>query len=358
MKQSKSFGNLSGETNHKSYLSTEDRKMNSSLGNSRRAGQKWRSLVELSSSARILRNGKTDCDGNAASRESSLMAREVERLQRLKLNVLRANDERRKSYAGFEHKQRPQRRLSADWRETATASPSAENRETLQLPRIKRLTEQTRPAAPSKRQGDNRGEQAVDENGKNFEKNQDKEKFEDVRYGSPLPFRAGVQPQDKTRKPSIGPQITVSGTVDQTKVKDSVRYGSPLPFRAGAPSSQDKTRKHSIGPQITVSGTANLNSKVKDFVQRSQPGPSETSLRMARKMTKKLPSMKSNDIKQRSNGKLDQQAQQIIVNTDTCPPISFYEDRSWYYQDKRGKCRYLRIPDSPVPPITSVFDKD
>jgi uncharacterized protein YkuJ len=47
-----------------------------------------------------------------------------------------------------------------------------------------------------------------------------------------------------------------------------------------------------------------------------------------------------------------------IVNIHTCPNVNVFTDRSWMYQDRRAqKCRYIRMPQTPVPTISEIFDK-
>lgn len=98
-----------------------------------------------------------------------------------------------------------------------------------------------------------------------------------------------------------------------------------------------------------------LRSKVKKFLQAPQPKASTPSLRI-----KKIPDVQLHMDEKGSNHNIDlrKQLTGVPINTDTCPLMSHFKDRKWYYQDKSGKCRYLRVPESPVPPVSFVFTKD
>ncbi|KAJ7394320.1 hypothetical protein OS493_000123 [Desmophyllum pertusum] len=90
--------------------------------------------------------------------------------------------------------------------------------------------------------------------------------------------------------------------------------------------------------------------KVKAFLQRHQPKASHGTLKV--KAAKKKPGFPANKLRERRS------QDRIIVNTDSCPSSNLVnQDRSWYYQDRKGKCRYLRLPESPVPPIEWVFKR-
>ena len=93
-----------------------------------------------------------------------------------------------------------------------------------------------------------------------------------------------------------------------------------------------------------------LELKVKDFLRKHQPKASPRTLKV--KAVKKKPAFPASKLRERRS------QERITVNTDTCPSTNLVnQDRSWYYQDRRGKCRYLRVPESPTPPIEWVFQR-
>lgn len=101
-------------------------------------------------------------------------------------------------------------------------------------------------------------------------------------------------------------------------------------------------------------GTTNLEDdldlKVKDFLRKHQPKASPRTLKV--KAVKKKPAFPASKLRERRS------QERITVNTNTCPSSNLVnQDRSWYYQDRRGKCRYLRVPESPTPPIEWVFQR-
>ena len=104
-----------------------------------------------------------------------------------------------------------------------------------------------------------------------------------------------------------------------------------------------------------------LRLKVKNFLQKPQPKASEPSLR-----TQKYPDAQfpmdgeelGNNHSTSKNTDLPGKGMGVPINTNTCPLFSHFKDRKWYYQDKTGKCRYLRVPESPIPPVSYVFEND
>jgi len=93
-----------------------------------------------------------------------------------------------------------------------------------------------------------------------------------------------------------------------------------------------------------------LDLKVKDFLRKHQPKASPRTLKV--KAVKKKAAFPPSKLRERRS------QERITVNTDTCPSTNLVnQDRSWYYQDRRGKCRYLRVPESPTPPIEWVFQR-
>ena len=115
-----------------------------------------------------------------------------------------------------------------------------------------------------------------------------------------------------------------------------------------------RRNQHNIGIHEALL-EKDLPLRVKEFLQKPQPKASTPSLRI-----KKIP-----DIHLEEKGKgisydisLREQFTGVPINTNSCPLMSHFKDRKWYYQDKSGKCRYLRVPESPIPPVSFVFAKD
>lgn len=99
-----------------------------------------------------------------------------------------------------------------------------------------------------------------------------------------------------------------------------------------------------------------LNSKIKKFVAKLNTTSPPSSLKIRRSTI--------HDISVQSHSKRSKDPVQGIerkkvygvVNMHTCPNVNVFKDRSWMYQDRRGeKCRYIREPPSPIPPIEHVF---
>lgn len=109
-----------------------------------------------------------------------------------------------------------------------------------------------------------------------------------------------------------------------------------------------------IGIQDTLLDK-DLRLRVKEFLQKPQPKASTPSLR-----TKKIPDIQLEGKEKRIHydSSLREQFKGVPINTNSCPLMSHFKDRKWYYQDKTGKCRYLRVPESPVPPVSFVFTED
>lgn len=98
-----------------------------------------------------------------------------------------------------------------------------------------------------------------------------------------------------------------------------------------------------------------LRLRVKDFLEKPQPKASTPSLRI-----NKIPDIQLEGKETKINRETSTREQfaGVPINTNSCPLMSHFKGRKWYYQDKTGKCRYLRVPDSPVPPVSFVFTKD
>lgn len=105
---------------------------------------------------------------------------------------------------------------------------------------------------------------------------------------------------------------------------------------------------------LTKSSEQDLSLKVQAFLRSQQPMASPGTLKVQASKIKTKPVLPNNYVQERRSDT------RVFVNTDTCPSTSnlINQDRSWYYQDRKGKCRYLRVPESPVPPIEWVFQRE
>ena len=135
-----------------------------------------------------------------------------------------------------------------------------------------------------------------------------------------------------------------------------VQYASD-DMNTGCRSATLKKRRnqHYIGIQDTLLDK-DLRLRVKEFLQKPQPKASTPSLRI-----KKIPNIHLEGKEKRIqnyDSSLTEQFRGVPINTNSCPLMSHFKDRKWYYQDKSGKYRYLRVPESPVPPVSFVFTKD
>lgn len=115
-----------------------------------------------------------------------------------------------------------------------------------------------------------------------------------------------------------------------------------------------RRNQHYIGKQDSLLDK-DLRLRVKEFLQKPQPKASTPSLRI-----KKIPDIHLEEKEKRINydNSLREQFTGVPINTNSCPLMSHFKDRKWYYQDKSGKCRYLRVPESPIPPVSFVFSND
>ena len=130
-----------------------------------------------------------------------------------------------------------------------------------------------------------------------------------------------------------------------SKVKVDHRPRSRIP-----PQKHDST---AVDALFTVSNPEDelIDLKVKAFLRKHQPKASHGSLKVKASKHKR-PLHPANKLRERRS------YERIVINTDTCPSSNIVtQDRSWYYQDRTGKCRYLRVPESPVPPVEWVFKR-
>ena len=134
------------------------------------------------------------------------------------------------------------------------------------------------------------------------------------------------------------PKVTMSA---QMKVDQRPRTKTPFRMHRMVASDQQYS---ATNPED------DLDLKVKDFLRKHQPKASPRTLKV--KAIKKKPAFSASKLRERRS------QERITVNTNTCPSTNLVnQDRSWYYQDRRGKCRYLRVPESPTPPIEWVFQR-
>lgn len=104
---------------------------------------------------------------------------------------------------------------------------------------------------------------------------------------------------------------------------------------------------------LTTTSEQDIDRKVQAFLKSQQPLASPETLKV--KVSKKSNSFLPNYTLQERR-----YTPRVCINTDTCPSTSnlINQDRSWYYQDRTGKCRYLRVPESPIPPVEWIFQHE
>lgn len=153
--------------------------------------------------------------------------------------------------------------------------------------------------------------------------------------GSTEEFKATTG--DRMKRQTVQSKVTIS-----THVRTDRRPRSKIPFRRNETATSEK-------PYSASNPEHELDLRVKAFLRRHQPTAGPRTLKV--KAVKRKPGS-ANKLRERRS------QERITVNTDTCPSsYRVNQDRSWYYQDKKGKCRYLRVPESPVPPIEWVFER-
>lgn len=170
-----------------------------------------------------------------------------------------------------------------------------------------------------------------------------KVKFDDKRINIHSP---SLDTREKSRERSERTKF------ERKKDTISPNRSSKLMPKSGVLSAEDVFTQKSQSSKIFQD---DINLKVTAFLRSSQPMASPKTLKV--KIPKKTKASLSNtSVSMRQQRRGDG----IFVNTDTCPSSArlIDQDRSWYYQDRRGKCRYLRVPESPVPPVEWVFQTD
>lgn len=102
-----------------------------------------------------------------------------------------------------------------------------------------------------------------------------------------------------------------------------------------------------------------LPTKIKAFIEKPVPEISPSSLLIHRRSTVADISMSgfSKAGSTTAHAPPPERKKSIgVVNIHTCPNANVFTDRSWMYQDRRAeKCRYIRAPQTPIPPISEVF---
>ena len=110
---------------------------------------------------------------------------------------------------------------------------------------------------------------------------------------------------------------------------------------------------------ISRSETDHVKEKVHMFLEKKNPARPHASLRLslsddeiARQRGVPRRSRQTN-VKTTERNKSDE-----VINVHNCPNLNMFNDRSWIFRDKESKCRYLRSPATPIPPVEYVFEKD
>ncbi|EDO38744.1 predicted protein [Nematostella vectensis] len=103
---------------------------------------------------------------------------------------------------------------------------------------------------------------------------------------------------------------------------------------------------------------AGVTRKVKSFIKSKLPEPPPPSLKVRRATVASIESLGEGHRK----GSLFMPPVQRgkkhgVINIHTCPTLNEFSDRGWMYQDRlAARCRYIRAPQTPIPPIQEVFD--
>ena len=151
---------------------------------------------------------------------------------------------------------------------------------------------------------------------------------------------------------SVGQAEMTRGPESRRQVTLRKGRASPRPRRVNfTPNSMNG--EPSQETLLTTTSEQDIDRKVQAFLRSQQPMASPETLKV--KVSKKSNSFLPNYTLQERR-----YTPRVCINTDTCPSTSnlINQDRSWYYQDRTGKCRYLRVPESPIPPVEWIFQHE
>lgn len=135
---------------------------------------------------------------------------------------------------------------------------------------------------------------------------------------------------------------------DERKTTDETRTTSET---AEFLKTDDTTNTNVTFATTNDTGRQHIYEKVKTFLSKPQPLKGPRSLR-----TMKAFKLVDFDKESLHWNKTEVKKDRKIINTNTCPDMCLFDERKWYYQNKSGKCRYLRVPETPIPPVESIFD--
>ena len=96
--------------------------------------------------------------------------------------------------------------------------------------------------------------------------------------------------------------------------------------------------------RITKEKNNILDEKVKEFMTKEIPGKPPSTLRYIKPRPVQI---KSSFISRKMSNS--------PINTNSCPNLHMYTDKTWSYNYKPGKCRYLRCPPSPILQPSEIF---
>lgn len=110
--------------------------------------------------------------------------------------------------------------------------------------------------------------------------------------------------------------------------------------------------------EVNVPTLPGISNKVNDFMKKTQPAKAPQSLRMSKQLFDAEISKRRTKSEHLPKIKVSGDEQLLFTANFFMDPFTRKDGKSWYYGTKEGRCRYLRVPPTPVLTVEEIFRKE
>ena len=108
---------------------------------------------------------------------------------------------------------------------------------------------------------------------------------------------------------------------------------------------------------VNVPTLPQISDKVNDFMKKTQPCQAPQSLRISRQLFDAEISKRRTKTEHLPQIKVKDNQELLFTANFFMNPFTRKDGESWYYGTKEGRCRYLRVPPTPVLTVEEIFSK-
>ena len=109
--------------------------------------------------------------------------------------------------------------------------------------------------------------------------------------------------------------------------------------------------------EVNVPTLPQISDKVNDFMKKTQPSQAPQSLRISRQLFDAEISKRRTKTEHLPQIKVKDNQELLFTANFFMNPYTRKDGESWYYGTKEGRCRYLRVPPTPVLTVEEIFGK-